>query len=201
MTSKISFSILLLVALPIVFNIYFVLDFWLDSVPLLSDTFAVLFIINAIINAVSSPFSFTVQSSSEIRNYQIIIAVLFLMDLPVAYLLFNQGMSATTVMIVKVCVMTVVLFVRIFFAGKVDETIIFKKVCLELILPMFVTAGLTALFVLFLSRYTDTFFLKVMATCLLELICVIMIWCFCFNKEERASLKAYCKKWNKKLSW
>ena len=193
MTSKMSFSILLLVALPIIFNIKYVLDFWLDSVPLFSESFAVLFIINAIINAISSPFSFTVQSSNEIRNYQIVIAVLFLMDLPVAYLLLNQGMSATTVMIVKVCVMTVVLFVRVFYAGKIVDTINFKKVCWELILPMFVTAGLIALFILILSRYADTCFLKVLTTCFLELTCVAMISFICFSRDERKTLLSFIK--------
>ena len=177
-----------LVALPIIFNIDWVLDFWLDSVPQLSNTFAILFIVNAIINAVSMPFNFTVLSSGNIRSFQIITAVVFLSDLPVTYLLFSQGMPATTVMMVKIVVISVMLFVRIFFASRIIETIVLRKVCVELLLPMALTAGLTIGLSVFLNNQSDTTIPKIASTCLLELVCLSMIWLFCFNKGERSSL-------------
>ena len=193
MTCKLSFCIMLVVSLPIMMNIDWALDFWLDEVPDLSNTFAILFIVNAIINAISMPFNFTVLSSGKIRNFQIVTAVVFLADLPLTYLLFTQGMPATTVMVVKLFVISVMLFVRIFYASKTIETIKMSTVCLKLLLPMVLTVIVILAFLLLLNQYANTTLLKVVSSIVLELVCFTMIWLFCFNKEERVSLHSFIK--------
>lgn len=193
MTCKLSYCIMLVVSLPIMMNIDWVLDFWLDEVPDLSNTFAILFIVNAIINAISMPFNFTVLSSGKIHNFQIVTAVVFLSDLPLTYCLFTQGMPATTVMFVKMFVITVILFVRIFYASKTVETIKTSEVCLKLLLPMLLIVGVILGLLFVLNDYANSTLLKVVNTVVLELICITMIWFVCFSKEERVSLHSLIK--------
>lgn len=193
MTSKLSFCIMIAVSLPIIMNIDWALDFWLDSVPELSNTFSVLFIVNAIINAVSMPFNFAVLSSGKIRNFQIATAVVFLSDIPITFLLFAQGMPATTVMFVKLFIITVILFVRIFYASKTVKTIKTSKVFLKLLLPMLLTVGVVLGLMFALNNNGNSAILKVVNTVVLELICITMIWFICFSKEERVSLLSLIK--------
>ena len=122
-TSKISFCILFVVGIPLAFNINWVLDLWLDEVPHLSNVFAILFLVNGILNALSMPFNFTVLSSGRIRNFQLVTALFFLMDLPVTYVLFKHGFPAPTVLVVKICAMVAILFVRVYFASRVVPSI------------------------------------------------------------------------------
>ena len=193
MTSKLSFCILFAVALPIAFNIDWVLDFWLDSVPQLSNTFAILFIANGIINAVSTPFNYTVLSTGNIRNYQIITAVVFLLDLPVTYVLFAKGMPATTVMEVKICVITAILFVRLFFASRLVDTIHFGKACLEVLLPMALTIIVTVGVVYVFNEYTQSSQYRLLYTLFVEAICIVMLWYVVLNRSERNSVVQFLK--------
>ena len=192
-TSKISFCILFLVALPIAFNINWVLDIWLDTVPPLSNTFAVLFMINAIINAISTPFNYSVLSSGNIRNYQIVTAVIFLIDLPITYFLFTLGFPATTVLEVKIGVITAMFFVRVFFASRVVETIRFGKVCLDVLLPMVATIIVAVSMALLLNEYADTALSRLLYTVPIEFISIVMIWFVLLKKSERSAVLSFLK--------
>lgn len=187
-TSKISFCILYVVALPIAFNIDWVLDVWLDTVPELSNTFAVLYIVNGIINAISMPFNFTVLSSGNIRNFQIATAILFLLDLPITYILFYLGMPATTVLWVKIGVIIVVFFLRVYYASTVVDTIKIGAVCRDVLLPMLITVVITLLLCYFVNMYADNQVIRFLYTIVIELVCIAMIWFVCLRKSERVSL-------------
>lgn len=190
-TSKISFCILLVVALPITFNINWVLDIWLDTVPPLSNTFAVLFIINGIINAISTPFNYTVLSSGNIRNYQIVTAVVFLMDLPITFVLFAQGLPATAVMEVKIVVITLIFFVRVYYASRVVKTIKFGEVCLKLLLPILVTSLLLSLIILAANSYSPSSPQRLLYTIAIEIISVAMLWYIVLNRNERETILSF----------
>lgn len=187
-TSKISFCIMFAVALPIVFNIDWVLKIWLETVPDLSNTFAVLFIINGILNAISMPFNFTVLSSGNIRNFQIVTAIVFLLDLPVTYVLFKLGLPATTVLWVKNGVMAIMFFVRVTYATRVVPTIKLGSVCYEVLLPMVTTAGVTITMAYLANSFSNTQLMRFVYTIILEVVCVVMIWFFCLKNSERSSL-------------
>ena len=192
-TSKLSFCILFVVALPIVFNINRILEFWLDTVPPLTNTFAVLFVANGIINAISSPFHFTALSSGDVRNFQIVTAVVFLIDIPITYFLFKRGLPVTTVMNVKLVVITVIFFVRVYYASKVVNTIKFGQVCLRILLPMAFTSLVTFLIAYMLDTYAGTSFQRLMYTAVIEIIAIIMLWFILLDKSERKSVLVVIK--------
>ena len=184
-TSKLSFCILFVFALPIAFNINWVLEFWLDSVPPLTNTFAVLFVANGIINAISSPFHFTALSSGDVKNFQVVTAVVFLLDLPITYYLFSRGLPATTVMDVKLVVITVILFVRVYYASKAVNSIKFGQVCLRILLPMAFTSLVTILIAYMLDAYAETSLKRILYTAVIEMIAIIMLWFILLDKNER----------------
>ena len=192
-TSKLSFCILFVFALPIAFNINWVLHFWLDTVPPLTNTFAVLFVANGIINAISSPFHFTALSSGDVRNFQIVTAVVFLLDLPVTYYLFTRGLPATTVMEVKLVVITVVFFVRVFYASKVVKSIKFGQVCLRILFPMVFTSLVTISIAYMLDAYSETPLQRLLFTAVVEIIAIIMLWFILLDKSERKAILVVIK--------
>lgn len=184
-TSKLSFCIMFIVALPVAFNIDGVLDIWLGTVPELSNTFAILFMVNGIINAIGQPYNFTVLSSDSIRNFQIATAVCFLMDLPITYVLFELGMPPTTVLWVKIGVITLILFVRIYFASKVVSSLNVKKVSSKVLLPIIITAAVPITLAFLLNGVATTVGARLAFTVVIEIVSVIMIWFVCFTSSER----------------
>lgn len=193
-TSKLSFCIMFIVALPVAFNIDLVLDLWLETVPELSNTFAILFMVNAIINAIGQPYNFTVLSSDSIRNFQIATAFCFLMDLPVTYVLFKLGMPPTTVLWVKIGVITLILFVRIYFASKVVSSLNVKMVSRKVLLPIIITSAVPITLAILLNGIAANVGIRLVYTVVIEIVSVIMIWFVCFEGSERQMVLDIIKK-------
>lgn len=187
-TSKISFCILFIVALPIAFNIDWILDLWLKEVPEYSNAFAILFVVNGIINALSMPFNFTILSSDKIRNFQIATAVVFLLDIPTTYLLFSIGMPPTTVLWVKIVVITIILFVRIYYASRVVPSINVLSYGHSTLLPLLLMSTIVIGTAYLFDTVAYTTPLRIVYTFVIEITSVLLIWLMCFNKNERESL-------------
>ena len=114
--------------------------------------------------------------------------MVFLLDLPVTYVLFAKGMAATTVMEVKICVITAILFVRMFFASRLVDTIHFGKACIEVLLPMALTVIVTVGVVYVFNEYTQSSQYRLLYTLLVEAICIVMLWYVVLNRSERNSV-------------
>lgn len=187
-TSNISFCILFVVALPIAFNIDWILDIWLKEVPMYSNTFAILFMVNGILNALSMPFNFTILSSERIRNFQIATAATFFIDIPLTYILFSIGFPPITVMWVKIIVITIVLFVRVYFASTIVPTIgmfsFVRGTLLQLLCMSVIVIGLAFV----LNDLAESVISRLSYTILLEALCIVLIWFLCLKKNERESL-------------
>ncbi len=188
MTSKISFCILYVVMLPVAFNIDWILDIWLDEVPPLSNVFAVLFFINGIINALSSSLHFVALAAKDIKNFQIATAIVFIIDIPIVYLLYSLGFPPATVMWVKIGVITAILFVRLYYASKAVPSIDIKSFVKEVLLPMLLVVTLTIGLCFAFNKFIDSTGSRILFTVPLEIVCVLLIWIVCLNKNERNSL-------------
>lgn len=187
-TSKMSFSILFVVALPLAFNIDWVLDIWLDTVPTLSNAFAILFIVNGIVNAISMPYNYAVLSSGNIKYFQIVTALVFILDLPIAYLLFDIGMPPVTVLWVKIGIIFTMLFVRFYFASRVVQSLKISLVCKKVLLPILFSAAVPVALSFVLNGVAKTAVMRIILTIPIELVSLTMLWFVCFAKEERQIL-------------
>lgn len=139
-TSKISFYLLTIVSLPLFFNIDFVLNLWLKDVPAYSSEFCILMLISGILQSTSAPLNFCVMATGKIKWFQICTGIVFLSDLFILYVLFGMGLPPTTAMWVKVGIMSVVVFVRLYFAQKVTNAISFSSYLKTVWLPIIITS-------------------------------------------------------------
>ena len=144
--------------------------------------------VNGIFNAISMPFNFTVLSSGKIRTFQIVTAIVFLLDLPITYALFSLGLPATTVLWVKIGVISTMFFVRVYFASRVAESIHLGAVIFEVLSPMLLTSGVSIALCLLLSPLANSAFQRLAFTLFIELVCLAMIWFVCLRQNEKQSL-------------
>lgn len=187
-TSKISYCLLFVVALPVVFNIDFLLDLWLDKVPELSNIFCILYLANGIINALSAPLNFSVLASGRIKWFQIVTALVYLSDLVILYVLFVIGFPPTTAMWVKVGIMVVILFVRLIYAHREVECIDFSSYSHHVLLPLCLMSVGSIVVGYFLHLLFANLALRIMLTLVIVLVNSILIWFVALNKTERDSL-------------
>lgn len=90
-SSKIGYFLLLLLAIPVCFEISFLLGIWLVEVPGYAPMFTVLVIAEALCEVFSSPAITTLMATGKIKRYQIVVGSILLLNLPLAYLLLRLG--------------------------------------------------------------------------------------------------------------
>jgi len=90
-SSKYSFFLMLLPAIPILLETKYIMTLWLKDVPDYTVIFVQVMIINALIQIMNSSIPAAVQATGKIKYFQIILSTITLLALPVAYFLFKAG--------------------------------------------------------------------------------------------------------------
>ena len=106
--ARLSFYILLLLSLPIILNAHSILHLWLGGiVPEHTTLFVQLVLIFAMSEALANPLITAMLATGQIRNYQLVVGGLQLMNLPVSYILLHTGYPPEcvfiTAIIISVC--------------------------------------------------------------------------------------------------
>ena len=117
-STKFSFFILLLIALPVIVVTPFLLDFWLVDVPEYSVSFVRLILIYALLESLSGPLVTVMLATGKIKNYQIIVGGCQLLNFPVSYVCFRLGMQPETVFVVAIIVCTMCEMLRLIMLKK-----------------------------------------------------------------------------------
>lgn len=112
-SSKMSFFLLFLIALPMLFNTEYLLEIWLKEVPAQSAAFVRLFLIFALSESLSSPLITAQLATGNIRNYQIVVGGLQLLNIPVAYFLLRSGAPAESTVAVSIVISQICLVARL----------------------------------------------------------------------------------------
>ena len=117
-SSRMAFFLLFILALPMLFNTEYLLELWLKEVPEHSVVFVRLFLIFALSESLSSPLITAQLATGNIRNYQIIVGGLQLLNLPVSYLFLKYGAPAQSTVAVSIVISQICLIARLMLLRK-----------------------------------------------------------------------------------
>ena len=120
-STRFSYYLLFLLALPILLEIDFILPIWLRgrNVPDQASLLTQLMIIEGLINCLTSPMSTSIQATGNIRNYQLVIGGTLLTILPLSYVgLHFFNWPPASVFIISIAVTVVTHFLRFHFVRK-----------------------------------------------------------------------------------
>ncbi|MGO4770115.1 lipopolysaccharide biosynthesis protein [Flavobacterium sp. W22_SRS_FK3] len=134
LSSRYSNYVALLVCLPIFFKLKFILDFWLHTYPVETIIIARLVIVNLILSLLTNPLITVVQATGRIRNYQIIIGTMFMLNIPIAYTLLKYNYPFYSIFISLIFITILTNVVKLLFVKKmINLSILFwlKKVLLK----------------------------------------------------------------------
>lgn len=118
LTSRFSFFLLLVVAVPFTFGAEEILRLWLGTPPPLAIEFSTILLWSIMIDAISAPLWMSAQAAGNIRNYQIIISTSILLIIPLAFIILSLGLSPIWVVLAKVLVTLLNLIIRMFYLKK-----------------------------------------------------------------------------------
>jgi O-antigen/teichoic acid export membrane protein len=189
-SSKYSFFLMLLPAVPLLLETKYILELWLKDVPPYTIIFVQLMIINSMIEVMNAGIPAAVHATGKIKYFQLVLSIIKLLALPAAYFLLRTGSEPYMIIIAFTVSALVNLFVQQIL---LKELIQFK-------VKEFVTqAYLKMLYVLF--PISSLFFIQQMFTpgihrffgCSIvsALFILLMVYAVGISNSERVYFKNY----------
>jgi len=192
-TSKYSYYLLFLIALPCFICCNEMLQLWLGEVPPHSVSFCRLLIIFSLIDAVQGPLWVSAQATGEIRNYQLLMSFLILLNLPVSYVILKIIPIAELALVVRVLINLVTAVARVVYLKRLYSFPVARYLKEVVLLGMIVTivSSMMPSFVYLCS----TGWLMATVTAFLCIACTIMaIYTIGLKEFERNLVKSYMNK-------
>ena len=197
--ARLSFYMLLLLSLPILINTHYILVLWLKLVPEHAVLFVQLMLIFTMSESISNPLVTAMLATGRIRNYQIVVGGLQMMNLPISYICLRLGCIPETVLIVAIGISQCCLAARLYMLrGMIGlSSIRYMK---HVYLNVLTVAVLSAIIPSLLSMYISESFLSFVAISLVAMSSTLgiefLIGC---NKKERAFVVDKARNITKKI--
>lgn len=111
--SRLSYYILMVLALPVIINTDYILYLWLKIVPEHTVSFVQLVLLFSMSEAISLPLVTAMLATGNIKKYQIIVGGLQVLNLPIAYILLKFNFAVELVFVVAIVISQLCLLARL----------------------------------------------------------------------------------------
>lgn len=186
--ARLSFYMLLLLSLPMLVNTHYILGLWLKIVPNHAVLFVQLVLVFAMSESISQPLITAMLATGRIRNYQIVVGGLQMMNLPVSYILLRMGMFPEVVIVVAIVISQCCLVARlVMLRGMIGLSV--KKYMKKVYINVLTVTVMAAIIPFLLTIKLEESFLNFVLLCLTSFICTgITIYYAGCTKAERQFL-------------
>jgi hypothetical protein len=190
-----SFYLLMMLVLPLILNTDVVVGLWLKEVPPHTVLFVQMFLVFALSESLSNPMITAMLATGRIRNYQLVVGGIQLLNIPVSYIFLECGAIPEVTVMVAIALSQVCLWARLImlsratgFPVRAFVVEVYLK-CIFVVLPC--AACVPALFEIVKPVGLWGAAASV-AICMLCAACVIYI--IGMSRDERSMLKGILKK-------
>ena len=183
--ARLSFYMLIFLSLPVLANTHYVLSLWLKTVPEHTVLFVQLILIFGMSESISNPLITAMLATGKIRNYQLIVGGLQMMNLPISYILLRFSCIPETVIIVAICMSQCCLAARLYMLRSMIGLSVksyFRKVYLNVIAVAVISSIIPA----FLSSLLCETFTNFILVCMVSVLCssIVIFYVGCNSKER-----------------
>lgn len=185
MGTRFSYYLILILSMPLYFEIDYILSIWLEEVPPMTSDFCRLILICALVQACSNLFATVAKAYGKIRNYQLIISVILMCNFPLSYLMLHQGFSPLSTVGVAILIQAVCLLARLLLMkGMIAFSI--REFLFRVLLPLLIVTFMSSIVPYIISRTMSTglsrFLYNLIAT---EVVLVVIIYSLGLHQNER----------------
>ena len=168
--ARLSFYMLLLLSLPVLVNTHYILGLWLKTVPGHTVLFVQLVLLFGMSESISNPLITAMLATGRIRNYQLVVGGLQMMNLPVSYVLLRAGMFPVVVIVVAIIISQCCLAARlVMLRGMIGLSV--RKYMKKVYMNVLVVTAMAAILPFLLSTKLEESFLNFVLLCFVALIC------------------------------
>ena len=116
--SRFSYYILMFLAIPILLETEFLLTIWLKQYPEHSLHFVRLVLMLSMVDILSNTLITLQNATGRIRNYQLVVGSILLLNFPLSYLCLKMGFPPECTYVVAIAVGIMCMFARLLFVRK-----------------------------------------------------------------------------------
>lgn len=183
--ARFSFYLLLILTLPIFLNTNYILKLWLGIVPEYTIQFIRLILVFTLSESISQPLITAQHATGKIKNYQIIVGGLQMLNLPIAYLALKNGAIPETIFFVAIAISQICLIARLWMMKtSINLSILgfYSKVYLNILKVSLVAIILPIGLSIYKSDSITFFIMSSIVTIVYTFLCIFFIGC---DKEEQ----------------
>lgn len=188
--SKITYYLLYMMVVPVVLEIHYILNLWLDgNVPKYTSIFTIIVIMNLLIDNFNTPLTQLVHATGKLKKYQLVASAINILVLPIAWLFIWTGSSPLFVFWVCLGVSIVnqcacLLVVRSIFPLRI------RAYYTEVILPSFLVSITTPIFPIIIWLSMEPSFYRLLSVSVTSLIStIIFVYLLGINLKEKGMMK------------
>lgn len=194
LSTRFSFFLMLIFILPIFKNLEYILHLWLgQDIPEYTMIFIVMTLLEALVDSIGKPMLYGVLATGEIRNYEIILSVIYTSSLPLSFLSLKMGLPIIAVYEITIT-LTAMVVILLIWQSKITYGLsikqLFSTVILRIGLVTLISGGVA--YILHVSM-SNLFIKLVVESFLIVSVtggCILFIG---FNQKERNKLFLFIK--------
>lgn len=192
--SKYSFFLLFFLAFPLLLETNFVLTIWLKNPPEWSVLFCKLILCSALIDSLTSVIAYGTLATGNVKVYQIVMSILFLLVPILTYFLYMFGAPPETCVYLEILAYIVAVVLRPFLLGK-NTGYKLSSFAKESLLKDLLVVIFSSPIPYALHSLMENGWLRFFVVCIACVICTGISICFVgFGRSEREKIKVLVEK-------
>lgn len=193
----ISTFLISIIAFPVMCGTSFILDLWLVKVPDYAVIFTQLTLINGLVDSTNGPLAAAALATGKIRNYEIVLSSIYLLNIPVSYLALICGADATMTMFVSISLSCICVVVRAYLLKSMIKFPVIPYLVLIAKITFVTVVLLFAINVLLQNKVTDLIIL--LSFSIMLFVVITTFYAFIIGRNDREYIFGIVEKKLKRL--
>lgn len=200
--SKINFILQMCIAIPLVFEMQYILTLWLgDNIPNYTSIFASIVVIINSVNCLNEPVSIIMVATGRIKKIKTISMFIICSVIPLGYLLFSLGYPPYSIYIVMFCLTIINQISCVNIMSHEFKEILPLEYLRAIFLPLFIFVVLSLIVPFIITRCFDSSLIRLIVLFILSVISSISIaFVVCLSPSERTYFSEILIKIKKKIN-
>lgn len=197
--SKLTFYLVMILAVPLIGEIDTILDIWLGKgkYPEMTAVFCQLTMFMTLCNSYATPTSIIIHATGKMKKFQIVVSSVTLMIIPIAYVAAKMGCQASLIIFLSAMITIAAQITRLFMVKEQVEFPIMDY-CKKVFLPTWSVLVIAIILALVLHSFTPEHILwsiiRMLISVLISCVCIFFLG---INKSEKELVMSFIKKHKK----
>lgn len=193
--TKACFLLIAVLITPLLFEIELVLSLWLGyNIPDYTSYFAILILIDNLINTLNTPCTQIVHAVGDLKKYQIASFIINMLLMPLSLYLLKMGLDATCVYYAMIIISIIHQIVCTIITNKIFHFGMSSYIK-QVLFPCFLTVIILMAFTFFLTKIMSDSYARFALIVLLDIIMACLVgYYIMLNARERLQVKQFVQK-------